>query len=92
MRHREKHFGDDWYTEGHHPERELRLLKKEMWPLCELLRDFLVKEFATIEKLAQEVLARGWQFGEIPVSWLARKTPETLLNRATRLKALGGCK
>lgn len=86
MRFREKRFGCEWYTEGHHPEREFRSLKKEMRPLCEQLRDLIVKEHAIVERLGLEALAQGWQFREIPASWRVRKTPEKLLNRATRLK------
>lgn len=86
MRCREKRFGDEWYTEGHHPDREVRLLKREMTPLCERLRDLMAEEPDVVGKLALEVLAKGWQFGEIPASWRVRKTPEQLLNRATRLK------
>jgi hypothetical protein len=86
MRGREERFGSEWYTEGHHPESDYRLLKKEMRPLWKQLRDLILQEQAVVEKLAQEVLAQGWQFGEIPASWRVRKTPEKLLNRATRLK------
>jgi len=86
MRSRENRFGSKWWTQGHHLEREFRLLKKEMHPLCDALRDLLVKEHVVIEKLAVQVLGKGWQFGEIPASWRVRKTPESLLNRATRLK------
>jgi hypothetical protein len=86
MRSREKRFGDDWYAEGHHPDREFRLLKKEMRPLREQLRDFFAKEHAIVERLAVEVLAKGWQFGDVPASSQVRKTPDKLLNRATRLK------
>jgi hypothetical protein len=86
MRCREKHFGSEWFSEGHHPDREFRLLKKEMRPLCRQLRVLLVKEHRAVEKLAQEVLAKGWQFGEIPALWRVRRTPETLLNKSIRLK------
>jgi hypothetical protein len=40
----------------------------------------------SVSKLALEVLAKGWQFGELPASSRVRRTPEKLLNRATRLK------
>jgi hypothetical protein len=86
MRGREERFGDDWFTDGHHPQREVRLLKKEMQPLCNQLRDLMADENEVVSKLALEVLAKGWQFGEIPVSSRVRKTPEKVLNRATRLK------
>ncbi len=86
MRCREKHFGSEWFSEGHHPEREVRLLKKEMRPLCKQLRDMLAKEHGAVEKLAFEVMGKGWQLGELPASWSVRKTPEKLLNRANRLK------
>ena len=86
MRSREKRFGSEWYSQGYHPEREFRLLKKQMEPLCDRIRDLIAKEHAIVEKLALEVLAQGWQFGQMPVSSFVRKTPELLLNRATRLK------
>jgi hypothetical protein len=86
MRCREKRFGDDWFTDGHHPEREYRLLKKEMKPLYACLEEMLTHEPVAVSKLALEVLAKGWQFGEIPASCRVRKTPEKLLNRANRLK------
>ena len=86
MRCREKQFGDDWHTEGHHPDREVRLLKKEMKPLCERLRDLIADQPDVVGKLSLEVLAKGWHFGEIPASWRVRRTPEKLLNRTTRLK------
>jgi hypothetical protein len=86
MRSREKHFGDDWFTDGHHPEREYRLLKKEMKPLCERLEEVMTHEPVAVSKLALDVLAKGWQFGEVPASCRVRKTPEKLLNRANRLK------
>jgi hypothetical protein len=86
MRCREKRFGDDWFTDGHHPEREYRLLKKEMKPLYACLEETLTHEPVAVSKLALEVLAKGWQFGEIPASCRVRKTPEKLLNRANRLK------
>lgn len=86
MRGREKRFGADWFTEGHHPAGEVRLLKKEMRPLGKQLKDLILKERSNIEKLTEEVLAQGWQFPEIPASWRVRKTPQKLLNRATRLK------
>ena len=86
MRGREERFGDDWWTEGHHPESEVRLLKKEMKPLCDKLRNLMAGDPEAVSKLALEVLAKGWQFGDIPASSRVRKTPEKLLNRATRLK------
>ena len=86
MRCREKRFGDDWWTEGHHPQREVRLLKKEMKPICKKLQEFITDKPETVSKLALDVLAKGWQFGEIPASSRVRRTPEKLLNRSTRLK------
>jgi hypothetical protein len=86
MRGREKRFGDEWFTEGHHPEREVRLLKREMKPLLGQLRKLFVHEPGIISKLMLDVLAKGWQFGEIPASCRVRKTPEKILNRANRLK------
>jgi len=86
MRGREKRFGSDWYTEGHHPTSEVRLLQKEVSPLQKQLKNLILKERATIEKLVEEVLPQGWQCREIPASWLVRKTPEKLLNRSIRLR------
>jgi hypothetical protein len=86
MRCREKRFGDDWFTDGHHPQREYRLLKKEMKPLCGRLEEVLTNDPSAVSNLALDVLAKGWQFGEIPASCRVRKTPENLLNRANRLK------
>jgi len=86
MRGREKRFGADWFTEGHHPTGDVRLLKKEMRALGKELADFMLKERAAIEMLIEEVLAQGWQFREIPAAWLVRRTPENLLNRSIRLK------
>jgi len=86
MRSREKGFGDDWWTEGHHPQREVRLLKKEAKPLCDKLRNLMADEPQAVSKLALDVLAKGWQFGEIPAASRVRSTPQKLLNRATRLK------
>ena len=40
-----------------------------------------------VEILGREVLSQGpWQLGSLPGSSFVRKTPESLLNRATRLK------
>ena len=86
MRSREKRFGEEWYTEGHHPEREYLLLKKEMKPFCDCLENEIVNEPQIVSKLALDVLAKGWQFGEVPATCGVRKTAEKLLNRATRLK------
>jgi hypothetical protein len=86
MRCREKNFGSEWYTEGHHPSGEVRVLRREMKPLLKALQNTFTQEQASVETLALEILAKGWQFGELPASWLLRKTPETLLNRANRLK------
>jgi hypothetical protein len=86
MRYRQKEFGDDWFMEGHHPDREYRLLKKEIKLLCKRLREAIAGEPAAVSKLALDVLAKGWQFGEIPASCRVRKTPDKLLNRANRLK------
>jgi hypothetical protein len=87
MRSRQERFGSDWLFQGHHPESEFARLQKEMAPLCIEIRDLIVKKHATVEALAQEVLAQGpWQRGKLPASLFVRKTPESLLNRATRLK------
>lgn len=87
MRSREKRFGSNWCFQGHHPEKEFTALVKAMRPLCEQIRNLMLKEHGAIEALAQEVLAQGpWRFGELPASSLVRKTPESLLNRASRLK------
>jgi hypothetical protein len=86
MRCREKRFGEDWFTDGHHPEREYRLLRKEIKRLYASLEEMLTHEPVAVSKLALDVLAKGWQFGEIPASCRVRKTPEKLLNRANRLK------
>jgi hypothetical protein len=57
-----------------------------MKPLYACLEETLTYESVAVSKLALEVLAKGWQFGEIPASCRVRKTPEKLLNRANRLK------
>jgi hypothetical protein len=87
MRAREKRFGSEWYFQGHHPENEFVALKKELASLSAKIRSFIAGKHASVESLAQEVLAQGpWQFGELPATSFVRKTPETLLNRANRLK------
>jgi hypothetical protein len=87
MRSREKRFGSDWCFQGHHPENEFIALRNEIAPLREKIKNLVLEEYAAIESLAQEVLAQGpWRFGELPASSLVRKTPESLLNRASRLK------
>lgn len=86
MRSREKHFGSEWYTEGHHPEEDVRLLKKEVQPLRQQLKGLIVKNLVVVEKLSLEVLSQGWHYRKIPASWRVRRTPEKLLNRAIRLK------
>lgn len=73
MRCRAKLFGDDWSTEGHHPDHEYRLLKKEMKPLCMRLQKDIAAESAAVSKLGLDVLAKGWQFGEVPVAYRVRK-------------------
>jgi hypothetical protein len=87
MRGREERFGWDWSVEGHHPENEYVQLKREMAPLCAALKKVIVADCAAIEALGREVLSLGpWQLGSLPASSFVRKTPESLLNRATRLK------
>jgi hypothetical protein len=85
MRCREKHFGDDWFTEGHHPDKEYRLLVKEMSPICEAIGTLIEEAHATVSALALDVLALGWQRNEVPLAWLIRKTPENLFNKTTRI-------
>lgn len=87
MNKREERFGFDWIVKGHHPENEFAQLKKEMAPLFTALKKLIFGECASVEALAQELLAQGpWQMGSIPASVFVRKTPESLLNRAVRLK------
>jgi hypothetical protein len=87
MRAREKRFGPDWPIQGHHPEQDFLALKKGTTALRSALRAYLVKKHREINKLALEILSHGgWQFGELPASSLVRRTPSTLLNKATRLK------
>lgn len=87
MRGREERFGWDWSVEGHHPESEYVQLKREMSPLCDALKKVIVEDCAAVEVLGREVLSQGpWQHGSLPASSFVRKTPESLLNRATRLK------
>ena len=87
MRGREERFGWDWSVEGHHPETEYAQLKKEMVPLCDALKKVIVGDCTAVEILGREVLSQGpWQLGSLPASSFVRKTPESLLNRATRLK------
>jgi hypothetical protein len=87
MRSREKRFRGDWEWEGHHPEAEFALLRKEMAPIFAAISDVLLKSPVAIDQLAREVLAQGpWTAGELPASARVRQTPEGLLNRTTRVK------
>jgi hypothetical protein len=87
MSKREERFGYEWLVKGHHPETEFVQLKREMAPLCEPLKKLILGECASIEGLARELLAQGpWQMGSVPSSVFVRKTPESLLNRAVRMK------
>jgi len=87
MRAREKRFGPDWPTDGHHPEQEFVSLRKETTALRSALRSYLVKNHRAIDKLALEILSHGgWQLGELPASCRVRRTPPNLLNEVTRLK------
>lgn len=87
MESREKHYGIDWIMEGHHPENEFVQLKKEMAPLCAAIKELIVGECARVEAVGRKVLAQGpWQLGSLPALSFVRKTPESLLNRANRLK------
>jgi hypothetical protein len=87
MSKREERFGYDWLVKGHHPETEFVQLKREMAPLCAPLKKLILGECAAVQALARELLAQGpWQMGNLPASSFVRKTPESLLNRAVRLK------
>jgi hypothetical protein len=87
MRGREERYGWDWSAEGHHPEGEFVQLKKEMTPLCDALKKVIVEDCAAVEILGREILSQGpWELGSLPASSFVRKTPESLLNRALRLK------
>ena len=87
MRGREERFGWDWSTQGHHPESEFIQLKKEMTPLLSALKNVLLEDCTAVERLGREVLSQGpWQLGSLPAASFLRITPESLLNRATRLK------
>jgi len=87
MSKREERFDYDWLVKGHHPESEFVQLKREMTPLCAPLKDLILGECASVQKLAGELLAQGhWQMENLPASSFVRKTPESLLNRAVRLK------
>jgi hypothetical protein len=86
MRAREERYGSEWISEGHHPDREFLLLKKEMEPITEQIQEVIVNKPSIVEPLLLQVLAQGWQFGDVPLSAQVRRTPEKLLNRATRLK------
>jgi hypothetical protein len=86
MRSREKRFGDDWYTEGHHPNVEYVSLKRQTKQLRSQLRNLIADAHETVSELALDVLAKGWQYGEIPAACWVRRTPETLLNKASRLR------
>ena len=84
---REKRYGIDWMMEGHHPQNEFVQLEKEMAPLCAAIKELILGEYARVEALGREVLAQGpWQLGSLPALSFVRKTPESLLNRANRLK------
>ncbi len=88
MSSREKRYGPDWIEEGYHPESEFAQLKKEIAPLCDDFERVILLKIETMDLLARKIFADGgWQVPkEIPATWLVRKTPESLLNRATRLK------
>jgi hypothetical protein len=86
MRCRQERFRGEWFTEGHHPDREVRSLKKEIAPLCDELAFHITSEAPTVSRLSLDVLAKGWQFGEIPACSRVRTTPEKLLNKTSRLK------
>ena len=87
MRGREERFGWDWSAQGHHPENEFIQLKKEMAPLLSALKNVLLEDCTAVERLGRDVLSQGpWQLGSLPAASFLRRTPESLLNRATRLK------
>jgi hypothetical protein len=86
MRAREKRFQGDWPSEGHHSEADFSILKEGIGPILAEIGTLIVKEPATVDKLAREVLAQGpWKPGELSAYSIVRKTPENLLNRTTRL-------
>ena len=86
MRAREKRFQGDWPSEGHHPQTDFSILNEGMRPILAEIGALIVKEPATVDKLAREVLAQGpWKHGELSAYSFVRKTPENLLNRTTRL-------
>jgi hypothetical protein len=87
MRAREKRFGADWYFQGHHPQEDYAALEQGTAPLRAKLRALISKSHDYINELANEVLSQGgWQFGQLPAASFVRKTPESLLNRANRLR------
>ena len=88
MSSREERFGPNWDEDGHHPESEFAQLEKEIAPLCDDFKRLILREIKTMDMLARKIFADGgWQMPkEIPATWRVRKTPESLLNRATRLK------
>jgi hypothetical protein len=86
MRAREKRFQGDWQSEGHHLQADFSILKEGMGPIFAEIEALIVKEPATVDILAREVLAQGpWKPGELSAHSIVRKTPENLLNRTTRL-------
>jgi hypothetical protein len=86
MRARERRFQGEWHSEGHHPETEFSILEEGMNPILAEIGALIIKEPATVDKLAREVLAQGpWKPGDLSAYSLVRKTPENLLNRTTRL-------
>jgi hypothetical protein len=87
MRAREKRFGSEWCLEGHHPQEDYRALKRGTTALRAKIRAILSKNHSEINGLAYEVLSQGgWQFGQLPAASFVRKTPESLLNRSSRLR------
>jgi hypothetical protein len=86
MRAREKRFRGDWQSEGHHLDADFSILREGVNPILAEIGGLIIKEPATVDKLAREVLAQGpWKPGEPSAHSLVRKTPENLLNRTTRL-------
>jgi hypothetical protein len=87
MTSREERYGWDWPVEGHHPESEFVQLRKEITPLHDAIERLILAEHPAMEALAREILSQGsWRAGKLPASSFVRKTPESLLNRAVRLK------
>jgi hypothetical protein len=87
MTNREERYGSDWPVEGHHPESEFVQLRKEIAPVYEAVERLILQEHRVMEVLIREILGQGlWRPQSLPASWCVRKTPESLLNRAVRLK------